>query len=213
MQTLRWLGHASFLIDEKYYIDPFELPEGDLPKADIIFITHPHHDHFSPADIERVITPQTLIVAPQECLETLPYPDAQKQIVTPLLTGKARDIDFMTLPAYNMHPEKLQFHPKEKGWVGFVLDIGGKRIYHAGDTDLIPEMSSLTDKHVDLALLPMGGIYTMEVEEAAQAANTIQAKTTSPMHYKRLLQETSQDAEAKFQSLVHLSQVQILQEK
>jgi L-ascorbate metabolism protein UlaG (beta-lactamase superfamily) len=96
--------------------------------------------------------------------------------------------------------------------VGYIFKLNGKKIYHAGDTDFIQEMKLLKDDNLDVAMLPIGGTYTMEVDEAARAANVICAKITIPMHYRRLLGEKSDEAEEKFKKIVTNSKVIILEE-
>lgn len=101
-----------------------------------------------------------------------------------------------TIPAYNIKPERVEYHPKANSWVGYILNINGKIVYHAGDTDFIPEMRQL--KGIDLALLPIGGTFTMDVDEAVEAANTIKARVTAPIHYRRLLGDKAEEAEERF---------------
>lgn len=208
---ISWLGHASFsLKDEKtgkvlYYIDPYHLPKVELEPADLIFITHAHQDHFSPSDIKKLLKLETVIVGPKDCI---PEEFSQKNLVViPNQDYETHEIMFSTIPAYNLKPERLSFHPKKNNWVGYVFNISGMKIYHAGDTDFIPEMNELKKQNLDLALLPIGGTYTMDTEEAADAANAICAKYTAPMHYKALLGESAEKEEKKFKSLVSNSKV------
>ena len=93
------------------------------------------------------------------------------------------------VPAYNVNKK---FHPKDEGWNGYVLEISGKKVYHAGDTDLIPEMQSLGD--IDIALLPVGGTYTMTAEEAVDAVRFIKPKLAVPMHFGSDVVGTEEDA-------------------
>lgn len=190
MENIHWLGHASFkLTGEKIiYIDPYEISETE--KADIILITHTHHDHLSMDDIEKIRKLDTLIFAPEDARSKL----SDFKSVKPYQFFNVGKIKIETVPAYNLDKE---FHPEERNWVGYVIEINKQRIYHAGDTDLIPEMSELKD--IDVALLPIGGTYTMDVTEALQAVNIIQPKTAIPMHYGKL-SGTKMDAE-KFKQL------------
>ncbi len=197
-----WFGHASFQFENKegnkfFFIDPFDLRKLPNEKADAIFITHAHYDHWSPADIRKLLSDETVVVAVNGC-ENLELSGNRFMIVEP---GRAMNIAGMkvsTVPAYNIKQERLTYHPKSNRWVGYVFEMNGERIYHAGDTDLIPEMSQLED--IDVAMVPIGGTYTMDVNEAIEAANKIGADVTIPMHYKRLLGEKSSDAEQKFVS-------------
>jgi L-ascorbate metabolism protein UlaG (beta-lactamase superfamily) len=155
-KDIQWLGHDTFKIlgDRVVYTDPFRLKAKDA--ADIIFITHEHHDHCSPEDVQKILQPDTIIVAPADCA----------------------DIEIEVVPAYNTNK---QFHTKDMGWVGYIFAVNNKRLYLAGDTDFIPEMKTL--RNIDIALLPVSGTYVMTAEEAAEAALTIRPKTAIPMHY------------------------------
>src|SRR3989344_5625498 len=171
MENIHWLGHASFKIDgEKIvYIDPYQIDESE--KADIILITHTHFDHLSLEDIQKIRKEDTIILAPEDAREKLTgfQPVKPNQFLT------IRGIKIQTVPAYNLDK---QFHPREKEWVGYIININGKKVYHAGDTDLIPEMEDFGD--VDIAILPIGGTYTMDVTEAIQAVHVIEPKIAIP---------------------------------
>lgn len=217
MENINWFGHASFsFVDENgnriYYVDPFDLKAQSLEEADIVFITHAHSDHFSPSDITKILKDNTLVVATADVLEKINIQENRKFTVKPNQSYTIKDFSFATIPAYNNHPGKLNFHPKNNNWVGYVFNLNDKKIYHAGDTDFIEEMKSLDKPGIDIAMLPIGGTYTMDVTEAAAAANVISAKITIPMHYKNLLRERSEDAEQKFKKLVINSKVVILKE-
>lgn len=193
-------GHATIQINEVenlgeeqnekiIYIDPFELKEG-LDKADVIFMTHGHHDHCSIKDAAKISKPNTIVVATADCMESLEQLDIkEKLIVEPNKEYEVSGIKFETVPAYNTNK---QFHPKTNNWVGFIITLNNKRYYHAGDTDKIPEMSSL--KEIDVAFMPVGGTYTMTAEEAALATNMFNPKKAIPMHYGSVV-GTKEDAE------------------
>jgi L-ascorbate metabolism protein UlaG (beta-lactamase superfamily) len=159
------------------WIDPFRLSV-DGPKADLIFITHAHGDHLSPDDLAKVVKADTIAVGPPDCIAPVPVPEAQKRAVAP---GQSHDIEGIhveVVPAYNIDKP---FHPKTNNWVGYILELDGRRIYHAGDTDRIPE---LKDIRADVAMLPVGGTYTMDAEEAAQAIlEDIKPAMAVPIHY------------------------------
>jgi len=217
MENITWFGHASFSFKDAngnrvYYVDPFDLTVSKLEKADLVFITHAHQDHFSPVDLAKIAKDDTIIIAPPDILGKIDRDGALKQIVEPNKNYAVRGFRFQTIPAYNTHPDKLNFHPKANNWVGYIFELNGKKIYHAGDTDFIEEMKSLKDLNLDVAMLPTGGKYTMEVEEAAEAANAIAAKITIPMHYRRLNPDNYQEIEEKFKQLVTNSRVEILEE-
>ena len=209
---LSWLGHDGFRIrnGKVLYIDPFKI-EGGGPKADILLISHEHFDHCNVDDLKKIVTPNTVIVAHSQSRTELGKVKAKEiKIVKP---GDQINIDEVTVeavPAYNLNkfrePGKV-FHPKEDGKVGFILTVNGVRIYHAGDTDHIPEMKSI---HTDIALLPVSGTYVMTAREAAEAAGDINPKLAIPMHYGAIVGDAS-DAET-FKGLVNC-EVKILEKE
>lgn len=160
------------------YLDPFRLQTAPRD-ADLIFLTHEHFDHFSPEDIARVSRPDTVFVLPESCREsTAAVIGARPAVfVRPGQTGQAAGIEFEAVPAYN--PAK-PFHPREKGWVGYLLRLRGLRLYLAGDSDATPEAAAV---RCEIALLPIGGKYTMDASEAAALANTIRPQVVVPIHY------------------------------
>ncbi|MEM5853235.1 MAG: MBL fold metallo-hydrolase [Candidatus Aenigmatarchaeota archaeon] len=198
---IEWLGHASFKITNnfKIYIDPFDL--GEEEKADIIFVTHEHYDHCSVKDIKKIVKEDTVLVITEDCIAKL------RDFKTfPVLPGKdyeVKGVRFRTTPAYNL---SKAFHTKPSNWVGYIIEVDGVRIYHAGDTDFIPEMKQLKD--VDIALVPIGGTYTMSAEEAAKAVNTFKPKIAIPMHFGKIV-GSERDVE-KFKELVKESEVVVL---
>lgn len=218
MENISWFGHASFYFVDKasgnriYYVDPFELPSIELEPADLIFITHAHSDHFSPKDLDLIMHDETFVIAPPEIVLQIDRPDKYRQGVMPNDSYVVAGFKFSTIPAYNDRPGREETHPKRNNWVGYIFEINGQKIYHAGDTDFVPEMKTLKDLSLDVAMLPIGGKFTMDVEEAIEAANWIGAKITIPMHYKRLLGNNYKEAEEKFKEGVTNSKVVILQE-
>lgn len=174
LENIHWLGHASFRIDnaQVIYIDPWKLKT--FKPADLILVTHAHHDHFSPDDIKKIAGPETVIVCPFDCAGQVP---GQVRSIAPGQAIQVGDVRVEAVPSYNTNKPN---HPKEHGNVGYVVEVGGQRIYHAGDTDVIPEMA---DVRCDVALLPVGGTYTMNAEEAAQSLAQIRPKMAVPMHW------------------------------
>ncbi len=171
---IKWLGHASFRIEGNQatvYIDPWKL-KGAQP-ADIVCVTHSHYDHLSEEDIEKIRKSSTVIVGPPDCKAG--FGDAFKEIA-PGGTVTVGDVTVEALPAYNVNKN---FHPKSNNWVGYVVTVDGVRVYHTGDTDVIPEMEGV---NADVALVPVGGTYTMTVPEAANAVSKIKPKVAVPMH-------------------------------
>jgi len=200
-------GHAGFIVkagDKVLAFDPFKIKDSDIEKVDFIFITHSHHDHCSPQDIEKLVKPTTIIVAPPDCQSKISNLKFGKLIpVEPNQAFKTAGIIIETIPAYN---KDKNFHRIESDWVGFVVSAGGKTIYHAGDTDATPEMLSLED--IDIAFVPVGGTYTMNAEEAAKAVNTFKPKIAIPMHYGGIV--GSKDDAERFKKLVTEAKVIIL---
>lgn len=169
-----WLGHDCFRIDgdKIVYFDPYQISPG--PKADLILVTHEHFDHCSPGDIAKIQKPETVIVTEKDSAKKL---EGNVKIVRPGQTIDVDEIKIEAVPAYNTDKT---FHPKENGWLGFIVEMEGVRIYHAGDTDFIPEMNQF---EVDIALLPVSGTYVMTAVEAIEAALAIRPKLAIPMHY------------------------------
>ncbi len=188
---ITWLGHASFKIKNNavIYIDPWNIDDNE--RADLILVTHEHFDHLSPDDIEKVRGKDTVIVTIPLCA---PRISGDVRAMRAGDTIKVHDVEIEAVPAYNINKK---FHEKSSGRVGFIITMGGERIYHAGDSDLIPEMDSI---NVDIALLPVGGVYTMSPEEAASAANRIRPKLAIPMHWGSSVVGKREDAE-KFKDL------------
>ncbi len=203
-ENIIWLGHASFkIINEKVvYIDPWKIKEKERGLAELILITHEHYDHCSPEDIAKLCKSDTQVVAPGDCVSKI---SGQATAIKPgdILTIKG--ITLEAVPAYNL---KKPYHPKANGWVGYIITIGKERIYHAGDTDLIPEMERIK---ADIALLPCGGTYTMDAIEAAQAANKIKPKLAIPMHYGSII-GTEKDVQ-RFKENVRGVEVQVLKQQ
>jgi L-ascorbate metabolism protein UlaG (beta-lactamase superfamily) len=199
-KELLLLGHASFLLrhsGKNIYIDPFMLPP-TTTKADLIIITHGHYDHWNPADIEKIYKPATEIICSKLCDGSEKYKN-----LTVMSPGESKEVMGLKIDAtraYNIAPEKIAFHPKGNDWLGYVIEVDGRRIYHAGDTDFIPEMKSL--KNIYAALLPMGGHYTMEVNEMIEAARAIGADYTVPIHYRRLLGDKARESEKKLKAAI-----------
>jgi L-ascorbate metabolism protein UlaG (beta-lactamase superfamily) len=181
-----WLGHDSFRLqgEKVVYIDPWKLA-ADADKADVILVTHEHYDHFSPDDIKNISKTDTVMVAPQSVAAKGGF---KFIVVKPGDKISANGIAIEAVPAYNPHK---QFHPRTSGHVGYIVTLNGKRIYHAGDTDEIPEMAQI---QCDIALLPVSGTYVMTASEAASVANKIKPSLAIPMHYDAIV-GSQKDAE------------------
>ncbi|MBI2670567.1 MBL fold metallo-hydrolase [Candidatus Woesearchaeota archaeon] len=187
------INHDAFKIkgNKTVYIDPFKIQAFD--KADFVLISHNHYDHLSIDDIKKVIAKNTILIASPNCEKLKDFKENKIVFLNP--GEKFQDIiKVEAVHAYNINKN---FHPRSYNGVGFVLEIDSKRIYHAGDTDFIPEMKNL--KNIDVALLPVSGTYVMTPEEAVQAANLIKPKLAIPMHYGSIV-GTEKDA-LKFKEL------------
>ena len=191
IEKVQWLGHATFKItDQKIiYIDPWKVKKED--SADIILISHAHYDHLAAEDVEKVKGDKGVIVTNAECASKL---SGEVKILAPGGKVSIDDVLIETIPAYNINKD---FHPRSDDGLGFIINISGKRIYYAGDTDVTPEMKALTN--IDIAFLPVGGTYTMTAAEAAEAANAFKPKIAVPYHWGDIVGSRS-DAE-KFQGL------------
>jgi L-ascorbate metabolism protein UlaG (beta-lactamase superfamily) len=178
LDAFTWYTQASFRWrngDQTVFIDPWRVIDGG--KADLVFVTHAHFDHFRPDEIAALRRPDTVVVAPRDIAAELPGP------VRAVAPGDAFEIDgvaVQVVPAYNVAPDRLQHHPKANGWVGYVLSSNGVTWFHAGDTDHVPELDAV---RADAAFLPIGGTYTMDAREAAGLAKAIAPDVAVPMHF------------------------------
>jgi L-ascorbate metabolism protein UlaG (beta-lactamase superfamily) len=159
------------------YIDPWGTTPDD-EKADLILITHAHSDHLQPAEIERLSTAGTKLVAPADVAREL---SGDVTAVAPGESHEVAGVRFETVPAYNVVEHRLRAHPKANKWVGYVIELGGHRYYHSGDTDAIPELESLS---TDVAMVCIGGDpYTMGPQEAGGLVRAMGPQLAVPMHY------------------------------
>jgi L-ascorbate metabolism protein UlaG (beta-lactamase superfamily) len=197
IDSVEWLGHSGFRVRAgrtTIYIDPYRVAEG-APTADLVLVTHGHYDHFSPQDIQAVSGKDTWLIAPAAVAEKVGgrvVSIAPGEVIEPEF---AHGVSIRAIAAYNTSKRDADgkvFHAREAGWVGYDVNVRGERLYHAGDTDVIPEMDEVSG--VDVALLPVSGIYVMTAEEAAEAARRIQPRLAVPMHWGEHL-GTRADAE------------------
>jgi L-ascorbate metabolism protein UlaG (beta-lactamase superfamily) len=195
-----WLGHSSFKIKngKTIYIDPFQIKAQEV--ADIIFITHEHHDHCSKDDIEKIAIENTTIVTTKMAKAKLNGLKVGKiLVVRPGDRLRIDGVNFEVVAAYNINKFRspgIPFHPREDEKVGFIISVDNVTIYHAGDTDFIPEMKNVK---ADIVLIPVSGTYVMTAEEAAKAINTINPKIAIPMHYGSFV--GNEDDARRFQKL------------
>jgi L-ascorbate metabolism protein UlaG (beta-lactamase superfamily) len=205
-----WTGHAGFRItyeNLKIYIDPYKLSKKheNVSDADIVLITHNHFDHLSIEDLKNIVKETTIVVSAQECLSQLKSLNMKESIgIDPRNSVKVNDLKVETVPAYNVDKE---FHPKNDKKIGFIIEFGNDRLYHLGDSDMIPEMK---DANSTVALVPVSGTYVMTAEEAAKAINElINPKIAIPMHYGTIV-GNKQDA-IRFSELVTVCKTEILE--
>lgn len=182
MENIKVLTHSSIRIETEdkkiIYIDPFNIEEKSND-ADLIFITHNHYDHFSPEDIQKIKNVSTKIVITNDLFEDIlkiGFKNDSILKVKPNQEYEIEGINFNTVPSYNINKK---FHPKENGWVGYIINLSEK-IYIAGDTDITEENKNVK---CDIALIPIGGTYTMTPQEAAKLVNIIKPKKVIPTHY------------------------------
>ena len=199
LENIEVLYHSSIRISNNkvIYIDPFKIDK-NYNDADIVFITHDHYDHYSDEDIDKVINENTTIIIPEELLTKLSRKGINKNAIITVEPNEkymVQGIKFETIPSYNTNKT---FHPKENGWVGYIITLDDIRYYIAGDTDITEENRKVK---CDVAFVPVGGTYTMGFKEAAQLINEMQPKIAVPIHYGSVV-GTKQDA-TDFIKLLH----------
>ena len=186
LENIKLIAQSAIRIENSegkvIYFDPFKITDEFNNDADYIFITHSHYDHFSKEDIKKIKKDNTKIVVTKDItreLENMGFNNILS--VDPNKEYKIDDINFKTIPAYNIDKT---FHKKEYNWVGYIVNINNEVIYVAGDTDNTVEAREVT---CDIAFVPIGGTYTMNVEEAAELIKTINPKVVVPTHYETIV--------------------------
>lgn len=202
------LCHSSIRICKNnmiIYIDPFKI-EKEYNDADIVMITHSHYDHFSENDLKRVIKENTVILTVEETYErTVKLGVKKENIIIVKQNGiyNVNNLEIETVPAYNL---KKLFHKKSSQWVGYIINFENERDYIMGDTDFVEELKQIK---CDVLFMPIGGIYTMNVKEAAECVKTLKPKKVIPVHYGEIVGKYK-DAE-KFKELIKdVTEVDIL---
>ncbi len=191
LDSIRVLTHSAVRIERSdgavVYFDPFQLVE-EPHDADVVLVTHDHYDHFSPEDAAKVARAGTVVVAPATCTDGIRAKFSDVEVVPARpgetlevpVSGSGVPLHIEAVHAYNVETGRLQFHPKENDWLGYVVEVDGARCYVAGDTDQNPD-----NEHVacDVAIVPIGGTYTMDPTQAAAFVNAIRPKAAVPTHY------------------------------
>ncbi len=200
--NIHWIGHACFKVTTKagqvLYFDPYEIGE-KFNDATLILVSHDHHDHAEESSIEKIISPKTTLICPKSCVAKL-----RKYKAKGMDPGELLEVAGITINAVPAYTPTKTFHPKANKWLGFLVTLEGKVLYHAGDTDFIEEFKLLPP--IDVIFLPVGGTYTMDFAEAAKAVAVIKPKITVPMHaWDTNLQE--------FAQMIPRAKVEILKEK
>ena len=167
------------------YVDPFQITE-EKHDADIIFITHEHNDHFSPEDFHKLMQEETFFVVPFSMREKVHEAGVEEAFLVGLQPGDTTTVNGVRVEAVASYNLDKDFHKKEFGWIGYILNIGGVRYYVSGDIDAIPEAEKVD---CDVAMIPVGGTYTMDYKEAAALINKMQPKTVIPTHYGSIVGE------------------------
>jgi len=189
------IQHASVMLEwqgKVIYVDPVGVPYfKGMPKADLVLITHDHSDHMDPKTIALIQGPRTIFVVPPVVKKTV----TDAQVV--MTNGESHTVELggvqipiEAVPMYNMvrkRPDGEYFHPKGQG-NGYILTLGGKRIYFSGDTECTPEVKAL--RNIDVAFLCMNLPYTMPVSEAAACVKEFRPKVVYPYHYRGQNTET-----------------------
>jgi L-ascorbate metabolism protein UlaG (beta-lactamase superfamily) len=185
---VHWLKHSGFKIKTKdaiLYIDPYQIT-GEFERAQFLFVSHSHFDHLDESSIRKVAGKNTVVFCAKDCVDKIKSL-SHSSCISSLLPGEEvfeASLKVKATPAYNL---TKPFHPKEKGWLGFLIEVEGIRIYFAGDTDLLSELEEIK---CDIGLFPVSGTYLMTAHEAAKLANKIQPKVVSiPMHWGTLVDD------------------------
>ncbi|MGV9171610.1 MAG: MBL fold metallo-hydrolase [Promethearchaeia archaeon] len=206
MTEIKWISHACFKVTSNkgtvIYLDPYKIPE-EGEKADIIIPSHSHYDHFDANAVKKVLKNNTKVIGPNSISDKLGQFKGEG-----LEIGESKEIDDIVIKLVPAYTIKKSTHPKSNYWAGSLITVDGKKIYHAGDTERIPEMKNLKKEKIDVALLPCGGTYTMGMEEASEAAADMAPKIVVPMHnwdkdmraMKEILEKKDPDIQVKILS-------------
>lgn len=191
LDNIKVLYHSSIRMDKEkiIYVDPFKIDK-NYNDADMIFITHDHYDHYSEEDIDKVKKANSIFIVPENLLKKLIKKGINDENIITLAPEDIEIIDGIKIEAIHSYNIDKPFHPKEKNWLGYIIEIDGVRYYISGDTDITRENKKVK---CDVAFVPVGGTYTMNFSEAAQLVNIIKPKIAVPIHYGSIV-GTKQDA-------------------
>lgn len=191
LDNIKVLYHSSIRMDKEkiIYVDPFKIDK-NYNDADMIFITHDHYDHYSEEDIDKVKKANSIFIVPENLLKKLIKKGINDENIITLAPEDIEIIDDIKIEAIHSYNIDKPFHPKEKNWLGYIIEIDGVRYYISGDTDITRENKKVK---CDVAFVPVGGTYTMNFSEAAQLVNIIKPKIAVPIHYGSIV-GTKQDA-------------------
>ena len=171
----------KIVLDKTLYFDPFQI-EDNFKDADIIFITHNHYDHFDIESINKVKNEKTIVVAPKSMKDDIDVIDFKEYIyLEPNEETSIDNISIKSIPAYN---NDKQFHPRNNNWLGYIVSYNNVTYYIPGDTDKTKESESVK---CDIAFVPIGGHFTMDVDEATELIKTINPKIVIPIHYGTII--------------------------
>ena len=191
IDNIKWLGHSTIKIvsNNIIYIDPYRILE-NYHDADYVFITHSHYDHYSEKDLLKCINEKTKIIITNDLYDQLIKLGIKDEYIKTVLPNNNYEIDnikFRTIPSYNTNKP---FHPKENNWVGYIITIDNESSYIVGDSDYIEEMNSIK---CDNLFIPVGGVYTMNVEEAIEAIKKINPQVVYPTHYGPIISNSGKN--------------------